>query len=58
MARVLKEVRGISLIEKSESEFYVDNGWNISEYFDESIKNELLSIEDEAQFVAVCQDLS
>jgi len=56
----LREVGSISLVQNvdkdtKETNYFIDNGWVVSETFDEVIKDELLNIKDDAQFVAVCQ---
>jgi len=56
----LREVGSISLVQNvdkdtKETNYFIDNGWEVSETFDEVIKDELLNIKDDAQFVAVCQ---
>ena len=58
--QTLREVNGMSLsqgVDKASGEpvWFVDNGWDVSETFDEGIKDELLNIESDSYFVAVCQ---
>lgn len=59
-SKTLREVNGLSLVqgfnkEANETVWFVDNGWEVSETFDEVIKDELLNIESDSYFVAVCQ---
>ena len=59
-SKTLREVRGTSLIEgvdreSKETIWFIDNGWEVSENLEEVIKDELLEIDSDSVFVAVCQ---
>lgn len=59
-SKTLREVNGLSLVQgvdkdTKETVWFVDSGYEVSETFDEVIKDELLNIESDSYFVAVCQ---
>jgi len=61
MINILKQVGNYSLVEntskgKSSLRFYVDNGEEVSEYFDILEAQELFDIDDEEFFVGACEE--